>query len=148
MIAVVQRVSSASVTVAEPVHEARIDSGLCVLLGIVNGDRAADGEAMARKIAQLRVFRDEQGKMNRSLLDTGGSVLLVSQFTLAGDCNKGLRPSFVAAAPPEEAEKLVRQVGSYLREDHGILVQEGVFGAMMEVTIVNDGPVTLILERP
>ncbi len=101
---------------------------------------------MARKLQLLRVFRDEEGRMNLSMRDVGGSILLVSQFTLYGDCRKGQRPSFVKSAPPEPAQILYRRFGEMLRAQWP-QVQEGVFGAMMDVTLVNDGPVTLILER-
>ncbi|HRQ75067.1 MAG TPA: D-aminoacyl-tRNA deacylase [Phycisphaerales bacterium] len=151
MIAVVQRVSEASVTVASEGYHAALPGdmgGLCVLLGVEQGDTAADATWMAGKLARLRIFRDEDDKMNRSVLDIGGGILLVSQFTLAGDCSKGNRPSFVNAAPPEEGRSLYDEVARRLREDHAVPVATGVFGAMMQVGLINDGPVTLIVRTP
>jgi len=145
MIAVVQRVSEASVEVPEAGHSASIGAGLCVLLGVEEGDSEKDAEWMAGKIARLRIFRDDQGKMNRSVCDIGGEILLVSQFTLAGDCGQGNRPSFTRAAPPDVAEPLYQRVISILRGKHHIPVKSGVFGGMMQVRLVNDGPVTLIV---
>lgn len=139
MRAVVQRVSSASVTVAGE-RIAAIGPGLLVLLGVRRGDTAEQADRLARKLLALRIFEDEDGKMNRSVADVGGEVLCVSQFTLWGDARKGNRPSFVEAAPPEEAEPLYERV----REALG--AQGGRFGAHMEVALVNDGPVTLIVE--
>lgn len=145
MIAVVQRVSAASVTVDSEGYHAGIGQGLCVLLGVERGDSEADVAWMARKLARLRIFPDEQGKMNRSVQDVGGEILLVSQFTLAGDCAKGNRPSFVNAAEPTLGEALYEQVGALLGDEHDVNVKWGVFGAMMMVNIANDGPVTLIV---
>lgn len=139
-----QRVSSASVKVAGETV-ASIGRGLCLLMGVAAGDSEDDAETAADKLATLRVFADEEGKMNLSLIDIGGEALLVSQFTLLGDARKGRRPSFSAAAPPEVAEPLVVVLGSALR-DRGVPVREGVFGARMELELVNEGPVTLILE--
>ncbi len=144
MIAVIQRVSEASVEVPEHGHAAAIGAGLCVLLGVEHGDTEADAEWMAGKIARLRIFRDDAGKMNRSVTEIGGEILLVSQFTLAGDCAHGNRPSFTRAAPPAVAEKLYERVMELLRDEHRIPVKSGVFGGMMSVRIVNDGPMTLI----
>jgi D-aminoacyl-tRNA deacylase len=139
-----QRVSRASVTVDGQVTGS-IGNGLLVLAAVKNGDEPADAEWMASKIAGLRIFPDEDGRMNRSVVEAGGSVLLVSQFTLYGDARKGRRPSFVDSAPPEIAvpllEELARQIGSA-----GIPVQHGRFGAHMDVELVNDGPVTLALD--
>jgi D-aminoacyl-tRNA deacylase len=137
--ALVQRVSQASVTV-EGNEVARIGRGLLVLLGIRNGDGIDQADRLAQKLLALRVFEDEAGKMNLSVGDVGGEVLCVSQFTLYGDTRKGNRPSFVEAAPPEEAEPLYERVRGALG------AQGGVFGARMAVSLVNDGPVTLLLE--
>ena len=147
MIAVVQRVSEASVTVAEADHHQQIGPGLCVLLGVEQGDTERQAEWMAGKLARLRIFRDDEGKMNRSVQDIGGEVLMVSQFTLAGDCNKGNRPSFIRAAEPEEGQRLYECVCDSVEKDHKLPVKRGVFGAMMDVMIRNDGPVTLIVKR-
>jgi D-tyrosyl-tRNA(Tyr) deacylase len=145
MRAVLQRVSEASVTV-EADTVAAIGAGLLVLLAVEKGDTEAEADWIARKTADLRVFEDEHGKMNRSVVEAGGSVLLVSQFTLAADCRKGRRPSFDGAAPPDEAVPMLARVKKAL-ESHGLTVAEGRFGAHMEVRLVNDGPVTIPLER-
>jgi D-tyrosyl-tRNA(Tyr) deacylase len=137
--ALVQRVSQASVTV-EGEQVAAIGPGLLVLLGVRRGDGPAEADRIAAKLLALRIFEDEGGKMNLSVGDVGGELLCVSQFTLYGDSRKGNRPSFVDAAPPEEAEPLYERV----REALG--AQGGVFGARMAVELVNDGPVTLLLE--
>jgi D-tyrosyl-tRNA(Tyr) deacylase len=142
---VVQRVTSATVTIAGRVA-GQIDRGLLVLLGIEGTDTAADGEWLATKLVALRIFADEAGQMNRSLADIGGDILLVSQFTLHASTRKGTRPSFNAAARPEQAEPLYRQFITQLTTALGRPVQTGEFGAMMEVTLVNDGPVTLIID--
>lgn len=147
MIAVVQRVTQASVTVAQPAYEARIGPGLCVLLAIERGDGRDQSRWMAAKLAGLRIFADDEGKMNRSVQDVRGEVLVVSQFTLAGDCEKGMRPSFVAAADPAEGERWYLDVVERLRGEHGLAVQTGRFRASMQVALVNDGPVTLIIRR-
>ena len=147
MIAVVQRVTEAEVIVAEPPHRAAIGPGLCVLLAVEQGDQDADAAWMAGKLARLRIFRDDHDKMNRSVQDTGGAVLVVSQFTLAGDCTKGNRPSFIGAAAPDEGERLYQAVAQVLSRDHGLHVATGVFGGDMKVRLVNDGPVTLIVRR-
>lgn len=144
MLAVVQRVSRAEVRVAG-VTEGRIGPGLLVLLGVGVDDVESDADWLARKCAELRIFRDDEDKMNRSVLDTGGAVLVVSQFTLLGDCVKGRRPSFTRAAPPERAEPLYRAFVDALR-GRGLVVATGVFQAMMEVDLCNDGPVTLLLD--
>ncbi|HBZ96480.1 MAG: D-tyrosyl-tRNA(Tyr) deacylase [Phycisphaerae bacterium] len=146
MIAVVQRVDRASVRVEDPPYEAEIRSGLLVLLGVEEGDSEAEADWMAGRIARLRIFRDEDGRMNRSVLEVGGEVLVVSQFTLAADTARGNRPSFVRAAPPELAESLYERVMNILREVHAVRVGSGRFGAMMAVSLVNDGPVTIILK--
>ncbi len=147
MIAVVQRVTHSSVTVENPPHKETIGVGMCVLLGIENGDDEDKAIWMAKKLACLRIFRDENDKLNRSLMEISGEHLLISQFTLAGDCSQGNRPSFINAAKPELAESLVTKVGELLHENHGITVKNGVFGAMMNVEINNDGPVTIIVQR-
>ena len=141
---VVQRVSWSRVHVAGELTGA-IDGGLCVLVGVTHGDGVQDVQWMAEKVANLRIFEDESGKMNRSVQDVGGGILLVSQFTLYGDARKGRRPSFTSAAPPEQAERLYDDLVSAL-ETRGIRVQTGVFQAMMQVSLCNDGPVTIILD--
>ena len=144
MRACVQRVSRAQVTVAGDVS-GRIGDGMLVLLGVAERDTPADARRLAEKIAGLRIFEDDQEKMNRSLADIGGAMLVVSQFTLLGDCRKGRRPSFVAAAAPELAEELYRVFVDAVAE-HGVEVATGQFRRHMEVELVNDGPVTLVLE--
>lgn len=143
MRAVVQRVQQASVEVNGEVV-ARIDQGLLVLLGVGDGDTPDDSQYLANKIAHLRIFSDEDGKMNRSVQDVGGSILAVSQFTLYGDCRRGRRPSFSAAASPEQADDLYEMFVEKLRVE-GLHVVTGVFQAHMEVALVNDGPVTMLL---
>ena len=146
MIALIQRVSSASVRVdGETVGE--IGAGLLVLLGVLAGDTDAEARWLADKTARLRIFPDSDGRMNRSLLDTGGEALVVSQFTLAGDVAKGTRPSFVRAAPPDEARVLYEAFVGHLEAALGRPVPTGRFGAQMEVSLVGDGPVTLWIER-
>lgn len=147
MIAVVQRVAAASVRVKTPPHHESIERGLCVLLGAVEGDTTRDADWMCGKIERLRIFPDDEGRMNRSVTDIGGAVLLVSQFTLAADTARGNRPSFVRAADPSIAEPLVEHVARGL-EGAGLTVRRGVFGADMRVSIENDGPVTIILQSP
>lgn len=144
MRAVVQRVSRALVRVdSKTVGE--IERGLVVLVGIRSGDTREAADYLAEKVAHLRVFPDAEDKMNRSVLDAGGAVLAVSQFTLFGDVRKGRRPSYIDAAPPEEAEPLYEYFLAALRR-HGLRVESGVFRAMMEVELVNDGPVTILLD--
>jgi D-tyrosyl-tRNA(Tyr) deacylase len=118
-----------------------------ILLGVAHADGEEQAEWLARKIAGLRIFEDIEGKMNRSLLDVGGGALVVSQFTLYGDCRKGRRPSFTNAARPEQAEPLCERFIGYLRDTGVSQVESGVFGAHMQVEILNDGPVTLVIER-
>ncbi|NQT69288.1 MAG: D-tyrosyl-tRNA(Tyr) deacylase [Desulfobacteraceae bacterium] len=144
MRAVIQRVKSSSVTVGDETV-GKIGSGLLVLLGVAEPDQSADADFLAKKIVNLRIFEDEQGKMNRSLIDIGGEMLVVSQFTLLGDCRKGRRPSFIDAAGPDKANELYEYFVAQLRKT-GVHVATGRFGAMMEVSLINDGPVTLILE--
>lgn len=142
---VLQRVAHASVRVDGAVT-GEIDRGLLLLVGVAPGDTEAEGAWLANKIANLRIFPDDAGKMNLSLLDVQGGALVVSQFTLFGDCRKGRRPSFVGAAPPEHADALYQRFADQLAELR-VPVQTGVFGADMKVSLLNDGPVTLILER-
>jgi D-tyrosyl-tRNA(Tyr) deacylase len=144
MRAVLQRVTRAKVTVAGEVV-GQIERGLLVLLGVEQGDTEADAHQLADKTIQLRIFDDADGKMNLALTDVGGAVLVVSQFTLLGDCRKGRRPSFIQAAPPELAERLYETFVAAIGVQ-GIPVASGRFRAMMEVELVNDGPVTLLLE--
>ncbi|MEO8681003.1 MAG: D-aminoacyl-tRNA deacylase [Vicinamibacterales bacterium] len=144
MRAVVQRVRSARVTVGDRVT-GEIGQGLLVLVGVEQGDGPADGQYIAAKIRDLRIFVDDQDKMNRSVLDIGGSVLVVSQFTLSGDARNGRRPSFVTAAPPEIARALYEDVVRELKTSE-LRVETGEFQAMMQVALVNDGPVTILLD--
>jgi D-tyrosyl-tRNA(Tyr) deacylase len=144
MKAVVQRVARARVRVGEEVV-GDVGAGLCVLLGVARGDDAAAAARLAEKVARLRIFENDEGRFDRSLLDVGGEALVVSQFTLLGDSSKGNRPSFTDAAPPEEAEPLYDAFCDALR-DLGVTVATGAFGARMAVELVNDGPVTLALE--
>lgn len=144
MRAVVQRVSEASVSVAGQVVS-RIGAGLLVLLGVAEGDGEDDLAYLADKVVNLRIFPDEAGHMNRSVLDAGGSLLVVSQFTLLGDARKGRRPGFTDAASPDEANALYRRFVERARQS-GLTVEEGVFRAMMDVALVNQGPVTLLLD--
>jgi D-aminoacyl-tRNA deacylase len=146
MVALVQRVTRARVSVDGQVS-GEIDDGLLVLLGVHRTDTEAEAEWLAKKVANLRIFADEHGKMNRSLLDTGGGALVVSQFTLYGDARKGNRPSFVESAEPAEAERLYDDFVRRLEVHLGRAVQTGVFAAMMDVELVNNGPVTLWIER-
>ena len=141
-----QRVAEASVVVDGETVGA-IGPGLLVLLGVAAGDTEAEADWVAAKLAALRVFPDAEGRMNRSLVDTGGDALVVSQFTLYGSLKKGTRPSFAAAAPPEAARALYRRVVAHLSSALGREVPTGRFGAKMEVRLVNDGPVTLLVER-
>jgi len=142
--AVIQRVSRARVVIGSREHSS-IQAGILILLGVEKGDTAEDGAALARKIVELRIFEDDAGKMNRSIVDTGGEILAVSQFTLLGDCRKGRRPSFDSAAPPEEARQLYEAFVESIRS-LGARVQTGVFQADMDVELVNQGPVTFILD--
>jgi len=144
MKAVVQRVKRAQVTVEGRVV-GKIERGLLVLAGVAQGDAEADLDAMAAKIVNLRIFADDNNKFNCSLIDVGGALLVVSQFTLFADCRKGRRPSFLGAAPPAEASALFDKFVAKLRA-LGVLVETGVFQAMMEVELVNDGPVTTVLD--
>ena len=145
MKAVIQRVTSASVSVEGSIV-GQIGAGLMVLLGVEKGDSEAGADWLAEKIVGLRIFGDADDKMNISVVDIAGALLVVSQFTLAGNCNKGRRPSFDTAAPPEEGQRLYEYFVEALRRS-GRPVQTGVFQADMQVSLVNDGPVTFILER-
>lgn len=141
---ILQRSKRASVTVDGSIT-GEISSGYVLLVGITHEDTKQDADYCARKIAQMRLFEDEEGKMNRSIFENGGDILSISQFTLYGDIRKGRRPSFIEAARPDHAEPLWNYFNEVLRSE-GLKVEEGVFGAMMDVELVNDGPVTLIVE--
>ncbi|TNF50027.1 MAG: D-tyrosyl-tRNA(Tyr) deacylase [Deltaproteobacteria bacterium] len=141
---VIQRVSEASVTVDRQTVGA-IGQGLMVLLGVAQGDTSQEAKFLAEKTAGLRIFEDDAGKMNRSVEEIGGSLLVVSQFTLLGDCRKGRRPGFAGAAPPELADQLYEEFVAALRS-RGVNVATGVFRADMQVALVNDGPVTMLLD--
>lgn len=144
---VVQRVSRASVSIGGAVHSA-IGQGLLLLVGIGRGDAEQEMMRMSRKIPALRIFEDEAGKMNLSVRDVGGSILAVSQFTLYADASRGNRPGFSAAALPEEAVGIFSRFVEALRRESGCPVETGIFGADMQVELLNDGPVTIILESP
>jgi D-aminoacyl-tRNA deacylase len=146
MVALVQRVSEARVIV-EGTTMGEIGPGVLVLLGVHTADTEAEGEWLARKVAALRIFRDSEGKMNRSVVDVGGEALVVSQFTLYGDASRGNRPSFIDSAPPDRAERLYEVFADRLTKEMRREVARGVFGAMMDVHLVNDGPVTIWIER-
>ena len=141
---VIQRVSNASVTVGDEIV-GRIGAGLCVFLGVGKADDESKAHLLSEKLSSLRIFEDEQGKMNRSVRDVGGEILVVSQFTLYGDLKKGNRPSFTEAAPATEAERLYETFSDRLRA-LGLRVATGRFGAKMDVSLTNDGPATFILE--
>ncbi|MFJ7679172.1 D-aminoacyl-tRNA deacylase [Peribacillus sp. NPDC097264] len=141
---VLQRSKAAKVVVADKTI-GQIDKGLVLLVGVTHGDTVADAVQLAEKIVNLRIFEDENEKMNHSLLDVGGSILSVSQFTLYGDCRKGRRPNFMDAARPDEAKALYDLFNEELRK-RGVHTETGEFGAMMDVQLTNDGPVTLLLE--
>ena len=145
MKAVIQRVTNASVSVDGEV-KGSIDKGFLIFLGVVQGDTFAQAEVLASKIAKLRVFEDENEKMNLSLLDVAGEALVVSQFTLCADCKKGNRPSFTPSAPPDIANELYLEFSEMLRNNGIQRVENGVFGADMKVSLLNDGPVTIILD--
>jgi D-tyrosyl-tRNA(Tyr) deacylase len=147
VIAVVQRVGEASVTVEAEGYRAAIGRGLCVLLAVEHGDDEKTAAWMGNKLAHLRIFGDEQGRMNRSVRDVGGEILLISQFTLAGDCTRGHRPSFEKAAEPAVGQRLYEAVGRCLADEFEVPVKTGIFGAMMLVGLVNEGPVTVIVQR-
>ena len=140
---VLQRVKNASVTIDKKLHSS-INKGILIFIGIEKGDTEADVIKFAEKVAKLRIFADENDKMNLSIKDIKGEILVVSQFTLAGDCKKGTRPRFDKSAPPEEANRLYELFTKHLQLLE-IPVQTGVFGAMMDIALINDGPVTFIL---
>ena len=144
MRAVIQRVSGARVLIEGKEHS-RIGAGMLVLLGVEKEDTTEDAQLLARRIVELRIFEDEAGKMNRSIVDKGGQILAVSQFTLLGDCRKGRRPSFDPAAPPDIARTLYEQFVKEV-DTLGVPVATGVFQAMMDVELTNQGPVTFILD--
>ena len=146
MKAVIQRVSEAKVNVGHKTIS-QIGPGLLVLLAVAHQDTEKEAEWLAEKIVNLRIFTDENGKMNLSVKDKKGSLLVVSQFTLYGDVRKGKRPSFIKAAPPEQAENLYNLFIEKVRDNEGISIKSGRFGAMMNVSLVNDGPVTLIVGK-
>ncbi len=146
MRALVQRVSRASVSVDGAVVGA-VDDGLLVLLGVAPGDGEDQARWLAGKLARLRIFQDDAGRMNRSVQDVGGAALVVSQFTLYADCRKGNRPSFVRSAPPALAEPLYERFCELLAE-HGLRVERGVFGSLMDIDLVNHGPVTIMVDTP
>lgn len=145
MKALIQRVDRASVTIDGKLFS-QIGQGLLVLLGVEKGDEKLNADKLAEKLVKLRIFEDENEKMNRSLLDVSGEMLIVSQFTLCGDCKKGTRPSFDKSAPPEIANELYEYFISKIKE-YEVPVQTGKFGAMMKVELVNDGPVTFMVEK-
>jgi len=144
MRAVIQRVKESAVEIDNEII-GEIGKGLLVLLGVARGDNSRDAEYLVDKVANLRIFEDEKGKMNRSLLETGGEMLVVSQFTLLGDSRKGRRPSYVNAAGPEKANELYEYFIKKTREKR-ISTKTGLFGAMMAVSLINDGPVTLVID--
>lgn len=146
MKSVLQRISQACVRVDQEIV-GQIDRGLLVLFGVEKGDDASKLDYHLTKLLRLRIFSDENGKMNRSVQDINGGLLIVSQFTLAADCRKGNRPGFDNAMPPTEAEALYQHFVERLRQESGLNIQTGTFGAMMEVSLINDGPVTFILEN-
>lgn len=146
MRALIQRVSEAAVT-SDKVCVGKIGPGIVILLGITDSDTVNDVEVLANKCANLRIFEDQEGKMNLSLLDVGGEALIISQFTLYGDCSRGRRPSYTSAAKPEKAIPLYEKFICEVRK-LGIKTETGQFGAMMEVDIQNSGPVTLMVEVP
>jgi D-tyrosyl-tRNA(Tyr) deacylase len=142
---IIQRVSQASATVADQIV-GRCGAGFCILVGVKNGDTPAEAQWLANKVANLRVFEDAEGKMNLSLLDVKGEALVVSQFTLYANAQRGRRPDFIEAARPEQAEPLIDTFVERLRAE-GVPTQTGVFRAVMQVEIHNDGPVTILLEK-
>lgn len=145
MKALIQRVKRASVTIDGKLYS-KISHGLLVLLGVVKGDEKINAQLLAEKLLKLRIFEDENGKMNKSLLDVNGEMLVVSQFTLCGDCKKGTRPSFDKSAPPEIANELYEYFVTQIKTAN-VPCQTGKFAAMMDVELVNDGPVTFMVEK-
>ncbi len=145
MKAVLQRVINSSVSIDGKVHGS-VDKGFMILLGVVKDDTKEDADKLIKKIPYLRVFEDENGKMNLSCLDVGGEILVISQFTLCADCSHGRRPSFTNSAPPNEAESLYEYFADELKKTGISKVETGVFGADMKVSLINDGPVTIVLD--
>lgn len=145
MKALIQRVKQASVTIDGELYSS-INNGMLILLGVTKDDTIENAEKLVRKLVGLRIFEDEQGKMNKSILDTNGEMLVVSQFTLCGDCKKGTRPSFDKSAPPQIAEELYKYFIDTIKKEISI-VKTGKFGAMMDVALINDGPVTFMVEK-
>lgn len=145
MKALIQRVKRASVSINNELYS-KINAGLLVFLGVEKGDTEENSRALSQKLVNLRIFEDENEKMNKSLLDIKGEMLIVSQFTLCGDCKKGTRPSFDKSAPPEIAELLYEKFVENIKET-GVFTQTGKFRAMMDVELVNDGPVTFLVEK-
>jgi len=143
---VIQRVKDASVRV-DGILSGSIQKGLLLLVGIHESDSDEQLEWCCRKIPKLRIFNDNEGKMNRSVMDINGEILIVSQFTLYGNMKKGTRPSFIEAARPEKAERMYNQMIDKLKKESGLNIESGEFGAMMEVDFINDGPVTLVMDR-
>lgn len=140
-----QRVSEASVKVKGEII-GTISCGLCIFVGVTQSDSKAVAEKLAKKIAELRIFEDDEGRMNLSSLQINAQMLVISQFTLYGDVSRGRRPSWVAAAPPEQAEPLIQYFVECLSADHGIIVETGQFQAFMNVSLINEGPATLMIE--
>jgi len=145
MKALIQRVKNASVTIEGEIYSS-IGFGMLVLLGVEKDDTEVNAKQLAEKLINFRIFEDENGKMNKSILDVKGEILVVSQFTLMGDCKKGTRPSFDKAAPPDKAKKLYEDFVRLIFSS-GLIVKTGVFQAMMEISLVNQGPVTLLVEK-
>ena len=143
---VVQRVKNAKVEVDKKIV-GKIEKGFLVLLGVTHNDTKEEASYLAKKLCNLRVFEDEEEKMNLGLKDVNGELLIVSQFTLYADCSKGNRPSFISAAKPEKAEELYNYFCEKCNKDYGIKVEKGIFGADMKVSLLNDGPVTIIIEK-
>ena len=143
---IVQRVSTASVSINNAIY-GEIDKGLVVFIAITHTDNEDIMKWMCNKLTNLRVFPDEDNKMNKSILDCNGSILLISNFTLYGDVNKGFRPSFIKAASPEIAEPLYQSMVDYLKNNYPIKIATGEFGAMMDIELINDGPVTIFIEK-
>lgn len=145
MKALIQRVKKASVSINNKIYS-QIDFGMLIFLGVEKADEVGNAQKLADKLINLRIFEDENGKMNKSLLDVNGDILVVSQFTLAGDCKKGTRPSFDSAAPSDKAEKLYEDFVKIISA-YGLTVKTGKFQAMMDVSLINQGPVTFMVEK-
>lgn len=141
----IQRVKQASVTIDGELYSS-INYGMLILLGVEKEDKEVNAKVLAEKLINLRIFDDENGKMNKSILDIKGEILVVSQFTLAGDCKKGTRPSFDKAAPPDNAKKLYEDFVKIISQ-YGLIIKTGEFQSMMDVSLVNDGPVTFMIEK-